>query len=62
MYHVVKVNKKLHIACDGAIVYTPPDFIRLSNRAPLEKLAERMNELGRRDIDAIIDFENDRKK
>lgn len=59
-YDVAKINKRVHII-DGRtkIIYTPPDFIRdkMTNREKLKTLAEKFNQIGGRDIDAIIEFE-----
>lgn len=56
---VVKRHKRLHIVVreNDRVLYTPPDFVQLPNRAPLEDLARKFTELQRRDIDLITDLE-----
>ena len=53
---VVKRHKRLCIVDDqDQVVYTPPDFIRLTSRAPLQRLAEALD--ARPYIDAVMEFE-----
>lgn len=61
LHRVVKRNKRLHVARSdtGQIVYTPPDFLRIDNRAQLEALAMKLDE-GEEPIQAIMAFEQDR--
>jgi hypothetical protein len=61
LFYVVKRNKRLWIVHgNGAsvqFVYTPPDFVKLPSRSPLETLAKQMTACGRRDIEMIARFE-----
>ena len=57
MYAIIKKNKRLHVERDGEMIYTPPDFVKLNNRAALQMLADNFNELQRRDITIISEFE-----
>lgn len=61
-FQVVKANKRLWIECveTGERVYTPPDFIRhrLQSREPMRFLANKLNEIGRYDIGAVVAFES----
>ena len=60
-YEVRKIHKRLHVTEleTGAVVYTPPDFVKLPNRAALRDLADAFTAAGcRRDIGAIIAFES----
>lgn len=53
---VVKRNKRLWVIDrQGALVYTPPDFIRLQSREPLNALAADLE--WRPYIEAVMDFE-----
>ena len=58
-YIVEKRHKRLQIIEmeTDKLVYSPPNFIRLHSREPLQRLAARFTELGRRDIGAIMAFE-----
>lgn len=58
MFAIKKVNKKLHIVENDAIVYTVPNFIRSVNRMQLNELVKSFNSLNQRSIDAIIDWES----
>jgi hypothetical protein len=55
---VAKRHKRLWI-CNGHDkgVHTPPDFVKLHSREPLEVLAEQFTACGRRDIEMIARFE-----
>lgn len=57
---VIKLYKRLHIVVvdTGAIVYTPPDFVKLPSRAPLQALALAFSDSQHRDIDLIANFEH----
>jgi hypothetical protein len=56
---VVKRHKRLWIVRleDDLPVYTPPDFVKLKSRVPLQQLARRFTEMQARDIGAITEFE-----
>ena len=59
MFVVKKKNKKLYIVDDNdTIVYGIPDFIKIHSRDILKNLADKFNEKGKRDIDAIIEWES----
>lgn len=59
IYTVKKINKKMYIVReDGSYAYSPPYFIKIHNRAELEKLAARMSEIS--EIKAIIEFERNK--
>lgn len=53
----VKVNRRLWIKDASRLVYTPPDFIRLVDRALLIELARRSTVRGELHIDDLIVFE-----
>lgn len=57
---VIKRNKRLHIAVQetGEILYTPPNHVKLPDRAPLQALAHAFNLQQARDIGLIIGFES----
>jgi hypothetical protein len=57
MFTVVKRNKRMWIDQDGQPSYTPPNFIRLSSRFPLQCLAAVLNAVEHRDINLIVEFE-----
>ena len=56
---VVKRHKRLHIEImeSGKLLYTPPDFVKLHSREPLQALAEKFTRLQRRDVGLIAEFE-----
>lgn len=54
---LVKKNKRLWIEGDGLPVYSPPDFVKLQSREPMQLLAQQFNRVGSRDINAIAAFE-----
>lgn len=58
-YEVIKRNHRLMIVRieSGELIYSPPDFIVLSNRLPLKLLAERLTN-GADRITAIAEFES----
>jgi GNAT superfamily N-acetyltransferase len=58
-YECVKQNKRLWIRCieTGELVYTPPNFIKLQSRDPMDELASKFTEIGSRDIGAIVVFQ-----
>lgn len=56
-HRVVKYNRRLYIACDETLVYTPPDFLRLQSRELLQQLADNANARGQLHIDDVILFE-----
>lgn len=57
---VVKRHKRLWIDRfeDSLPVYTPPNFVKLHSREPLQALAARFADLHSRDINAIAAFES----
>jgi hypothetical protein len=61
-YECVKHQKRMWLreAETGELVYTPPDFMRhkLQSRESMRELASRLSEIGRYDINTIIDFES----
>ena len=58
---VIKRNQRLYIQCveTGAIVYTPPDFLRpkIRNRDMMLALARRLDREWFNPIQAIVEFE-----
>jgi hypothetical protein len=58
LFYVAKRYKRLWI-CNGhgEGVYTPPDFVKLPSREPLETLAKQFTACDRRDIEMIARFE-----
>jgi len=57
-HDVVKRHKRLHIVRreSGEMVYTPPDFIKLHSREPLQALARNLT-AGADRITAVVAFE-----
>lgn len=58
-YNCVKKNKRLWIeeVKTGKFVYTPPSWIKLQSRTPMQILAIQFCEKDGYDIQAVIDFE-----
>ena len=56
-FTVAKRHRRVWIDCDGEPIYTPPNFVRIPDRAAIACLADAMNAVGRYDIMAIADFE-----
>lgn len=61
---VVKRHKRLWIVRleDDLSIYTPPDFVKLQSRLPLQDLALRFTESRSRDIAAITEFETTNRR
>ena len=60
-YVVVKINGTVKIVDQMAnVIYTLPFFLRnkLKSRNELQELCDKFNELGKRDIYSIIEFES----
>jgi hypothetical protein len=63
MYEVRKINKRLVVVdSTGAVAYSMPSWIRVTDRSEMQQLADRFNELGTNDIGAIMEFESQRHK
>jgi hypothetical protein len=58
-FEVVKQNKRLWVRCveTGELIYTPPSFVKLQSREPLNDLVRSFNSTLSRDLDAIAAFE-----
>jgi len=56
-YRVCKFNKRLYIASEDVLIYTPPDFIILNSRQQLQVLVDRANTRGQLHIKDVIVFE-----
>lgn len=64
-YQVRKINGRLWIVDpEDMPIYTPPEFLRphIVNREQLNAVAERFNQRGRYDIDAVREFETSVRK
>ena len=57
MYQVKKINKRLVIVKDNIVVYTMPNWLRITSKKDLEELAVKFNQSNKRCIDSIIHFE-----
>jgi hypothetical protein len=59
VYRVVKNHKRLWVENEatGELVYTPPNFLRLTGRDGMRQLAEALN-AGEPYIRAVIAFES----
>ena len=59
MFFVKKINGKLIIVDENNnLVYSKPNFLLISSRQDLQLLADKFNEVGYRDIDAILEWES----
>lgn len=58
VFRVEKRGGRLWITRLGDVVYTPPDFIRLASRAPMQRLADELN-AGVGYIEAVMRLEHD---
>ena len=61
-FTVCKWNRRLYIAADGVLVYSPPDFIRLDSRDSLQQLAVSATKSQNLDIALISNFESSAKR
>lgn len=63
-YSVIKRNKRLWIRDEetNEAIYTPPDFVQINSRSPIQVLAAGFTKSGRRDINLIAQFEWDFSK
>ena len=57
MYQVKKINKRLVIVKDNVVVYTMPNWLRITSKKDLEELAVKFNQSNKRCIDSIVQFE-----
>ena len=57
MYQVKKINKRLVIVKDNIVVYTMPNWLRITSKKDLEELAVKFNQSNKRCIDSIMHFE-----
>lgn len=57
VYSLCKYNKRLYIACNDTLVYTPPDFLTINSRQQLQELVDRANTRGQLVIADVIVFE-----
>ena len=62
VYHLCKYNRRLFIACEDSLVYTPPDFLRIDSRQQLQELVDRANLRGQLVIQDVIVFETRLKR
>ena len=57
-YKVIKKNKHLFLQCveTGELVYSPPNFLRLTSRQDLQDLGDELT-AGREFVEAVTAFE-----
>lgn len=56
-FTVLKWNRRLYIQADGVLVYSPPDFVRLTSRDSLKLLAEQATQAQALRLHLIAAFE-----
>ena len=61
-FTVRKWNRRLYIQADGVLVYSPPDFVRLTSRDSLQQLADDATAKHNLDIQLIASFELNSKR